>query len=115
MAVNHVASRARDPVQTRLGPPSPPNWLVLTTGPHSSFSLRSDVSGQLQWTARWCSSGSLLLRIDGDSDEANTWHPVHEIKDPFGDIDGVITVALADGKPVNDTDEVEFALLRRNF
>src|SRR6185437_1782929 len=36
-------------------------------------------------------------------------------KDPFGDIDGVITVVFHDGTPekmFNDTDEVEFATIR---
>ena len=56
---------------------------------------------------------NMLLRLEADSDDPNTWHPVFTIKDPFGDIDGVITVVFADGtseKVVNETDEVEFAV-----
>jgi hypothetical protein len=58
---------------------------------------------------------NMLLRLTGDPDKPNTWHPVQTIKDHFGDIDGLITVVFADGTPetvFNASDLVEFAVAR---
>jgi hypothetical protein len=55
------------------------------------------------------------LRLDGDTDDPKTWHQVKTTKDPFGDIDGVVTLVFHDGTPekmFNETDEVEFATIR---
>lgn len=55
------------------------------------------------------------LRIEGDADDPNTWHPIRGIRDPFGDIDRTVTVTFTDGTPekmFNDTDVVEFAVPR---
>ena len=56
----------------------------------------------------------LRVRLEGDPDDPNTWHPVNTIKDHFGDID-MLTVVFADGTPekaFNATDQVEFAVPR---
>jgi hypothetical protein len=63
----------------------------------------------------------LVLRLDGDSDDPATWHPVKVISaqgfrtDTSQPFVRALTVSFHDGTPdvmFNETDEVEFALPR---
>lgn len=54
------------------------------------------------------------LRLEGDSDNPNTWHPVAEVHSHFGDID-TLTVDFHDDtteKVLNPSDQVEIAVVR---
>ncbi|GAB7070401.1 hypothetical protein H7J06_24510 [Mycobacterium hodleri] len=64
---------------------------------------------------------SMWLRLAGDTDDPNTWHPIKLIRDhgfredtnlPFVE---AISVSFQDDTPdamLNDSDQVEFAVLR---
>jgi hypothetical protein len=63
----------------------------------------------------------LVLRLEGDSDEAITWHPVKVVsaqgfrEDTSQPFVRALTVSFHDGTPdamFNETDEVEFAVPR---
>ncbi len=72
-------------------------------------------------TDRSLQGAPMWLRLEGDSDDPATWHPVKVISDhgfrtdtsqPFVK---VLTVAFHDGTPdvvLNETDQVEFAIPR---
>jgi hypothetical protein len=60
----------------------------------------------------WGRPGDKFLRLENDSDDPATWHPVHTVRDAFGEF-GAVTVVFADGAPekmFNESDEVEFAV-----
>jgi hypothetical protein len=55
------------------------------------------------------------LRLDGDSEDPNTWHEVDTITEHFGGGVDMLTVTFKDGtdeKVLNETDQVEFAVIR---
>jgi hypothetical protein len=64
---------------------------------------------------------TMWLRLEGDSDDPATWHPINRVRDhafredtsqPFVE---AIFVSFHDETPelmLNDTDQVEFAILR---
>ena len=63
----------------------------------------------------------IWLRLEGDSDEPGTWHPVEVVNfEGFSEDTGqplvrALTVSFQDGTPdvmFNETDEVEFAVPR---
>lgn len=56
----------------------------------------------------------MWLRLNGDSDDPNTWHPIKTITDHFREFEA-FTIVFADGTPekvFNGADEVEFAVPR---
>jgi len=58
---------------------------------------------------------SVVVRLEGDSDEAITWHPVKDVSDHMFQGVKALTVAFHDDTPdivLNETDEVEFAVPR---
>jgi len=55
------------------------------------------------------------LRLEGDSDDASTWHPVESVSSHGFYGVKTMTVAFHDGSAdivLNESDEVEFAVLR---
>ncbi|RFZ42682.1 hypothetical protein MSS4_04647 [Mycobacterium marinum] len=60
--------------------------------------------------------GDKFLRIDGDSDDPQTWHQVKDIRDNWGDINSVAVSFhdSADEKLYNGDELVEFAVYRND-
>jgi hypothetical protein len=58
---------------------------------------------------------SMLLRLEGDPDDPNTWHLVKKVDDYMFQGVNALTVAFHDetlDTVLNETDQVEFAVLR---
>jgi hypothetical protein len=61
------------------------------------------------------SGWNIWLRLEGDSDDPNTWHQVNNIGDHMFQGVNVLAVSFHDETPdvvLNDDDPVEFAVLR---